>query len=221
MSKQVAKTDKQSRYEFHLGRYREYAGAATGELFAIWTDQLWENEYDSFDEFLKVEVTDFSRSRVYALLKAESVKRLSAVQKLDTDKLKTSHFEEVSKIEDDNTKVEVLKEVLQDCKEEGREPTAKDFRKAVREHMPDPEPEANGKAHTPEREPGEDEPPEPTAEEFHKMSLKLRASYVATAERLRRDIDEFKKRCPDMATYERFAKASNETVLALRAWKLK
>ena len=134
------------------------------------------------------------------------------------DDIPVSHLVEIGKAPE-KKQAQIAAEVNAKCEQEGRDPTAKDYRKAVKAAMPDPE--TNGKAHEPEREPGEDEPEEPTAEEFHKMSLKLRASYVATAERLRRDIDDFKRRCPDKSAYDRFAAASNETILALRAWKLK
>ena len=50
-------------------------------MFAIWDGELWENEYDSFDEFLKDE-SPLTPRRVYQRLAAERVKRLSFVKKL-------------------------------------------------------------------------------------------------------------------------------------------
>lgn len=104
-------------------------GAVGQGLLEIQEKQLYKLTHETFEDYCKVR-WGFSRPRAYQLIEAEKVKqRLSTI--VDTPPSKESHLREIAKAPE-RKQAKIVAEVLEKCEEEKREPTAKDFKLAVK-----------------------------------------------------------------------------------------
>lgn len=113
-----------------------YAGRndAHQALLEIYTTKCWKATHKTFDQFC-VETLEFkSRARVYQIIDAEQTKaRLSTI--VDNLPTKESHLRVISKVPKAK-QAKIVATVIEQCEHEQREPTAKDYRRAAKPHLP-------------------------------------------------------------------------------------
>ena len=109
-----------------------------GKALAIIRDEeLYKVDYDSFEQYVKVR-WDYSKSRAYQLIEASTI--VDALPPEHRPK-NESQAREITKAPPEK-QAEVAKSVAEKCKQEERQPTAKDYKQAVEQATaPQSEPE--------------------------------------------------------------------------------
>lgn len=93
-------------------------------------------EYETAEAFIKDEAS-FSKTHFYDLVKlCQTRQRLSAIA--DSPPERINHLKEINKVPEQK-QTEVFATTLERCEQEGREPTAKDFKKTAKEIVTDAE----------------------------------------------------------------------------------
>ena len=126
------------RYQALKQNVQDGINASLDALFVIWNEQLWQEEYASFEEFIKFEV-DISKSEVYRRLQALDVaKRLGSSRKRDAkiaqNTLKTTQLLEISKLPTTQQE-EAAAKVIKGNADSEKPPTTKDVRIVVDEML--------------------------------------------------------------------------------------